>query len=89
MAESRAGISLLLPSEMGGESVPSHSLQIFFTKEKRALWVYIWSFPSWQVNLSKGISGSAEFALAELGSCLAVSSCVVALPFGAGLAHRG
>lgn len=23
------------------------------------MWVYIWNFPSWQVNLSKGISGSA------------------------------
>lgn len=31
-----------------------------FTKARRALWVYIWSFPSWQVNLSKGISAGAE-----------------------------
>lgn len=28
------------------------------------------SFPSWQVNLSKGISESAAFALAELGELL-------------------
>lgn len=41
-----------------------------FTKEKRALWVYIWSFPSWPVNLPKCRvcpellnSESAEFAL--------------------------
>lgn len=43
------------------------------TKEKRALLVCIWSVPSWQA-LSKGISGSAVFALAELGSCCAGSA---------------
>lgn len=89
MAKSRVRTSLQLSSEMrGGGICPLPLPTNIFTKERRALWVYIWSFPSCQVNLSKGISESAAFALAELRSCFAGSSCVVALPFGTGLTHR-
>lgn len=88
MAKSRVRTSLQLSSEMGGRICPLPLPTNIFTKERRALWVYIWSFPSCQVNLSKGISESAAFALAELRSCFAGSSCVVALPFGTGLTHR-
>lgn len=59
MAKSRVRTSLQLFSEMGGESVPSHSPQIF-SPRREGLYGFIFSFPSWQVNLSKGISEGAE-----------------------------
>lgn len=66
---------------------PPHSLQIFSPRRK-GLRVYIFGGSKFPLLAPKGICESAAFALAELGSCFAGSSCVVPWPFGTGLRHR-
>lgn len=75
MAKSRAGASLLLPSEMGGKSVTPSPCKSIHHGEKEYVYLEEGSFSSWQVNPLKGIPGGSAFAWAEFGSsCCWLSS---------------
>lgn len=87
MAESRAGTSLLLPSELGGRSVPSHSPPIFSPRRKGLCGFIFGVSPLGRLICQRGFL-EVQFALAELRSCFSGSSWEVPLPFGMGLTCR-
>lgn len=85
MAKSRAGAKM-----WEGNLPPPAPPKYFHQGAKGSVRVYLEEagFLYWQVNPWKGISESAAFALAELGSRFAGSSRAVSWPFGTGGSHR-